>query len=607
MPIRRVETNKISSLDGTTAITIEDSTGKVIIGSGSNSFELPTTRPSSGGYALNSNSSGNSSWVEMNMTDKADKNDLNTTNEKVTSLAFRQAVDHSDVKYDLTSMVVDEFVDSSGIDTSASTNEVIAGGKCVGQASSTTTYNINGTSDSQDGSVQSLTLGSTVSQLTIEAWGGRGGASWNSWKKNESGTIDNTGSTPGSGEAGGFTVRLKGTYTGFNGGETIKIAVGKGANINTFTPQTPGDDNTADHGCHTGGGGASWVLLDHGSSSTIGQTRGVANNKRYTPLLVAGGGGGAAARSGYTYSQTDTPWTKHGATDANLATANGATRTSTTSLSSSGKYTTGTDDGEGGTGASISDGSAYLGGGGAGFLEDGETNGTTHSSYGGTNSVGKHPFHASTPFQGGGSGTSYGTADGGYGGGGGGSLPSAGGGGGFSGGSVTGLWSNKGANGIGGGSLFGSTVSIGGAYTNAISVTENTNTLADGTDVSPVTNGRDGRVIITQVSDANVTLQSTATTASSAPTKATLMVGYKNSAGTATINTDIKGYVSRDGTNFTEVTLVDKGTIGDYNLLTVHDATITTASGTSMKWKVTTHNQTSTKLTEVHAVSLGWK
>ena len=91
------------------------------------------------------------------------------------------------------------------------------------------------------------------------------------------------------------------------------------------------------------------------------------------------------------------------------------------------------------------------------------------------------------------------------------------------------------------------------------------------------------------------------------------MVGYKNAAGTATINTDIKGYVSRDGTNFTEVTLVDKGSIGTYNLLTAIDEDVSDATsnqtdgGVAMKWKITTHNQASNMYQRIHSVALGWK
>ncbi len=105
----------------------------------------------------------------------------------------------------------------------------------------------------------------------------------------------------------------------------------------------------------------------------------------------------------------------------------------------------------------------------------------------------------------------------------------------------------------------------------------------------------------------DLTLQSTATTASSAPTKGDLILLYSDQAGTGALNTDLKGYISRDGTNFTEVTLTAEGTYGSQKVAVAHDVTLTSASGTSMKWKVTTHNQSAgSKEQRIHAVSLGW-
>jgi len=82
----------------------------------------------------------------------------------------------------------------------------------------------------------------------------------------------------------------------------------------------------------------------------------------------------------------------------------------------------------------------------------------------------------------------------------------------------------------------------------------------------------------------------------------------ENSTGTATINTDIKGYVTADGgSNWTEGTLVDEGSWGtNKKIYAFHDATVT--SGTDMRYKITTHNQVaSSKETKIHATSLGWK
>ena len=110
---------------------------------------------------------------------------------------------------------------------------------------------------------------------------------------------------------------------------------------------------------------------------------------------------------------------------------------------------------------------------------------------------------------------------------------------------------------------------------------------------------------------ANLTLQSTDTTAAAVPTKADMIILMEDSTGTATINTDIKGFVSRDsGSNFTEGTLVNEGSWGtNKKILAFHDLDISgQPSGTSMCYKITTHNQSAgSKQTHIHATSIGWK
>jgi hypothetical protein len=83
----------------------------------------------------------------------------------------------------------------------------------------------------------------------------------------------------------------------------------------------------------------------------------------------------------------------------------------------------------------------------------------------------------------------------------------------------------------------------------------------------------------------------------------------EDTAGTATINTDIKGYVSRDsGATFIEGTLVDEGDWGtNKRILAFHDLSFTGASGTAMCYKITTHNQSASKETKIHATSIGWR
>ena len=106
----------------------------------------------------------------------------------------------------------------------------------------------------------------------------------------------------------------------------------------------------------------------------------------------------------------------------------------------------------------------------------------------------------------------------------------------------------------------------------------------------------------------NMSLVSNAQTAQAQPTKADVVLTYTNGAGTATINTDLIASVSRDGgTTYTTVTLASKGTTGGHNILSASDVSISgQPAGTSMVWKVATANQSATKDTRIHGVSLGW-
>ena len=127
--------------------------------------------------------------------------------------------------------------------------------------------------------------------------------------------------------------------------------------------------------------------------------------------------------------------------------------------------------------------------------------------------------------------------------------------------------------------------------------------------------GGDGVVIIRRLtaggaSYEDLTLQSTDTTAMAEPDYADMVILMENDTGTATINVDIKGYISKDsGSTFTEGTLVDEGTWGtNKKIYAFHDLDISAQSGTSMCYKITTHNQdSSSKKTRIHATSIGWK
>jgi len=84
----------------------------------------------------------------------------------------------------------------------------------------------------------------------------------------------------------------------------------------------------------------------------------------------------------------------------------------------------------------------------------------------------------------------------------------------------------------------------------------------------------------------------------------------EDNEGTASINTDIKAKVSRDGSEFSGyVTLVDEGDWGtDKRILVARNIDISgIASGTAMKYKIETLNQSAgVKETRIHATSLAW-
>jgi hypothetical protein len=169
---------------------------------------------------------------------------------------------------------------------------------------------------------------------------------------------------------------------------------------------------------------------------------------------------------------------------------------------------------------------------------------------------------------------------------------------------------NCGAGGNGGG---GAGATVGGTATSG---TANTGGGGGGSTHGGTSGaGGSGIVILRRLTaaiagGANLTLQSTDTTAMAEPDYADMVMLMENAEGTATINTDIKGYISKDsGVTFTQGTLVDEGTWGtNKKIYAFHDLDISAQSGTSMCYKITTHNQVaSSKVTRIHAVSIGWK
>ena len=113
-----------------------------------------------------------------------------------------------------------------------------------------------------------------------------------------------------------------------------------------------------------------------------------------------------------------------------------------------------------------------------------------------------------------------------------------------------------------------------------------------------------GKTISTSVS-ATGSYESNAITASASTTKMGAVITYVDFQGTATLNTDLKLYVSADnGSNYTQVTLVAQPNFATgVKMAKANDVTVT--AGTQLKYKVEFANQSDgSKVTRVTGVSL---
>ena len=331
---------------------------------------------------------------------------------------------------------------------------------------------------------------------------------------------------------------------------------------------------------HAGGGGAGGLLAATGLSLTGGN--------EYT--ITVGAGGDSKTANGDGYAGSDSILSGTGITTL-TAGGGGAGGTSGTD-GTAGRATNGNGggsgqnaagsagDGDGNHGGTSSGGAPqYGGGGGGGAGSTGSAGSGASGGNGGAGAANDITGGADTYYAGGGGGGTY-TDDSLAGDGG------SGGGGDGAGESVAGTAGTANTGGGGGASRIGNS----GAGGSGIVILR--------------------RVTSPTVAGADLTLQSTDTTAMAEPDYADMVMLMENAEGTATINTDIKGYISEDsGSTFTEGTLVDEGTWGtNKKILAFHDLDISAQSGTSMCYKITTHNQVASSLeTKIHAVSIGWK
>jgi hypothetical protein len=419
------------------------------------------------------------------------------------------------------------------------------------------------------------------------------------------------------------------TEAGVNTGDSTNQTYTSGEYYSGAVPPATGgtiDSSVSGYKIHT------FLLAQTGTNFTP------AANMNVEYLVVAGGGGGGRSRGGgggAGGTETATGFAVTASTAYNIVVGAGG---------SSGIFVAPSGGGRGGIGgtSSFSSISTTGGGGGAGDATGHGTGGDGGSGGGSTNP----DYDAGTGVSGEGYAGGVGGTPAGYGGGGGGGKGALGSAGSSTAGGTGGLGLNS--------SITGSTVGYagggaGGAYLAGTGGVVN-GTIAggggaggDGHGVSggpaaggagtantggggggggaliidsSIPGGAGGSgIVVIKYADAvdDLTLQSSDTTAEAAPTKADMVMLIEDAgSGVGTVNTHIKGWVSRYETGgtktWTEGVLVDEGNWGaNKRILAFHDLTLTGTSGTQMAYKITTHSASAVYNTKIHATSIGWR
>jgi len=536
-------------------------------------------------------------------SDAVDTSSLETD---IALLGFKVAANGSLAAYNLDDQTIDDFQDSSGIDAGSSTNENVSGGYVNGS-----TGNYYG--DSSDGSL------STAGNVTHTVANKSGSYDGDMVIKQYSSLTINTGHTMTVDQpCRGMFIYVSGDCTingtlsmtdkgGFSdptsaGGSDSSAVGASGLQLGLIT--TGGSTSFTNDGSAFAGAGTS-------VKTAIANQINLSSNGTVFSISKAGGAGGVASTSGYSSSAVANG-------TVGTAGATGATTISTGGGGSGAGYAYTCKGGNGGAGGAFS---AGTGGGGQ---VDG-TDGSSHvaamdgANYGGAGGRSRDwSGMGGYSGEGGGAGNPGGTGSRG------GNSGSTGVGGVIwlvVGGSLTiGSGGSIQANGAGGGSVSsqgaGGGASGGGAvfvlYKGTLS-NSGSITATGGSGGSAAATGGNGGAGGTHNAQLgaivqDLTLVSTSTTAESAPITGDIVMTYTNGAGTATVNTDLKAYISRDnGTTWTQATLSSEGTTGGHTILTSHNVDVSSQpSGTSMRYKIETLNQSASKETRIQAVSLGW-
>jgi len=464
----------------------------------------------------------------------------------IAMLGFKVAVNGSLTRYNLVDQSIDEYFDTSGVDASASTNEV--------RSDASPYYYFGGT-----------VVTPSVTE-DADATGTDGDYTWYKWTDTGSTGSYNTDTTQDhewlivAGGGGGGNAGGGGGAGGYRAGTTLSLT---GGTAYTVTVGAGGTAGGAGGGYSNGGVGGDSIISGTGITTitSAGGGYGGMGGQNGGPGGSGGGGGYAAGLLGG-HTVAITQYTAAGetrsiqgfdATDS-AGTAGAAYGTSGGGGAST-EGTVGTNDngGDGGVGIQndISSVNTWYGGGAGGGVQNS------------TAAAGNHGSGSNGRTEGGGGFGNNNDSTSGY---------------------ADGTVNTGG----GGGGSHGIPAGVGGS--GIVLLRRETTSTATGADL---------------------TLQSTDVSAESEPDYGDIVVLMEDGEGTATLNTDIKGYVSRDsGTTFTQGTFVDEGTWGtDKKVLAFHDLDISAQpSGTSMCYKVTTHNQSSgSKETNIYATSIGWR
>ena len=515
-----IRTEDVTDSEVTTAKMATDPTNASNLASGT----VGSARMGSGTASSSTILYGDGTWKAEPSTDTSGLQD------DIALLGFKVAANGSLARYNLVDQSIDAFEDASGVDASASTNEVRNASKYYyGETTGTPTISGNYDSSSTDGdytwykwttatSSGSYTTDTAQDYEYLVVAGGAGGG----------------GATDGEMRGGG------------GGAGGYRTATGLAVAATTISSIT------------VGAGGA-------GGSGGAGGTDG--NSSVFSTITSAGGGGGGS----FSDAAADGGSGGGGGTKYGGAAPGGSGNTPSTSP------VQGYDGGDGEQ--YVGDNSTGCGGGGGSSA----VGVNTSSGNGGAGGAGtSSSLDGSATVRGGGGGGGAGGASAGTGGSGGGGAGSTGNGNGTSG------TANTGGGGGGASHTSGGGVYVGGSGGSGIVIIR--------------------RLTSADVEGADMTLVSNAQTAESVPTNGDLVMTITNGAGTTTPNTDIKAYITRDGSDYTSaVTLVDQGDTGGHTILTANGVDLSgETSGTAMRWKITTHNQSASKTTRIQAVSLGW-